>query len=1129
MTAHKLIVMSVVNLVSIWGAVSSGTAGVSVSEYRLSRPGLVSAAVYDAKGRMVRTLHAGERRSAGTHRLTWDGLDRDGRPVPVGQYTWKVLRTPGFRAEYVTSLGINPDSAPHDRWVGNHGGAASVAVDASGMYAAAQITETAPVLLKQSLEGKQRDWTRSRGDVTKGRYQGGISLASDGQGRLFMLQQNGYLQVIDAAEGALEATWDVLPEDLTRKGESGPTRFFYKHGERVAGADMDARGDTIVVSYRDRDRVRWVSPKNGETVAEIEVARPTGVAVGPEGDVFVVSGRRVLRISAEGEQIPVIQEDLTAPRRLACDASTGELLVAERSPSSQVKRFSLEGELLRAYGRRGGRQEGAYRPGNFRGITDIAGDGDGGFLVAELKPAPRRIAHCNRAGEVLNQWYGGQPYYAWGEPDPRRPSHVWFNSGDWLTLASVDYASGDWRVLETWHVDELAGGLVDSRPGHHGRWWVLYHGDQRYLVSQGPPQVLMHKAGTLRPVSVIGSGNVKRASDMAGKGSEANSFRWVDRNGDGRPQADEFTFSASRDVPRGNWVTPNFAILQAGSGERQDRTEFVVLRTRPAWQKGLPVYPIGGEAGLKERVAGTFVEQGVGSRGSGAYRDRAGNYYGNFNDGRERHGTGWPTYWGGVSRLVKWDATGNERWAVGRHAIHGGLGNSPGSTPPGRLHVPINVIGDANDVVILADRVETLAMAWTRDGLYAGSFFDRRTDDGLPETVYKWWRTPDGKEAITTSDNAEGGRVIQDPDGSVFWFVQGRNSIPVYRIHGWKDWTRLEGDVSLAEPPRAAAREGTGIAVKFFNLKKINGQTLASSETEIGGRALTERVDSQVWYGSPRNSPGNDPVVDGFQHGPVYDWSRGVAGADMADGFAARWTGYIEAPLSEMFTFSVYARGGVRLWIDDRQRIFGWNETTTRWEADQISLQAGRRYPIQIDFYTTHERPACSLNWESPSLDRRRIPTEFLYPDPGPEVARKPDARPATRRIDAATFDGQSGNIEATDVRRAIRGLRQRALGKSGTWLGYRRLDFSPGVSRVFMEATGHPAGDGDYPVKLAFRLDSPDGPTIATVELTEDGPIDKTTELAKKVSGEHDLYIVNTTEEKWHFIRLYGFQFEQP
>jgi len=1121
-------------------------------EYAITQSGSVSAAVYDAEGRLVRTLLTGERKSAGRHRLAWDGLDRDGRPMPIGCYRWKVLRTPGFRAEYVTSLGINPRSARHDRWVGNHGGAASVAVDASGLYAAAQVTETAPVLLKQTLDGTRRHWTRSRGDVTLGRYQGGASLACDGRGRLFMLQQNGYLQVIDAADGTVQSTWDVLPKGLKRKEVGGPTWFIYQHGRRVAGADMDAHGDTIVVSYRDDDRVRWLDPKDGIAVAEIKVPEPTGVAVGDKGAVLVISGSRVLRVSPDGKQTPVIAAGLTAPRRLAVDAETGELLIAERSPGCQVKRFSPDGRLLATYGREGGRRQGTYRSQDFLGITDISSDGRGGFVVAELRPAPRRIVHCNRDGRVLNEWFGGQPYYAWGEPDPRHPAQVWFNSGHWLTLAGVDYATGDWHVLETWHLDELADGLVESRPGHHGRWWVVYRGDQRYLVSQGAPQVLAHEPGSLRAVSVIGSaknvadftrirGLEQRGQSLATSATEledANSFRWLDRNGDGRPQAAEFTFSESSEIPRSNWVAPDFAILQPGNGEKGDQTEFVVLQTRPDWKDGLPVYPIGDEPGLKKRVAGTAVEERIGSRGSGAYRDRAGNYYGNLNNGRERHGSGWPTYWGGVSRLVKWDADGNERWAVGRHAIHGGLGNAPGSTPPGQLHVPVNVIGEANNTVILADRVETTAMAWTQNGLYAGSFFDRRTDDGLPSTVYHWWRTPDGTEAITTSDNAEGGRVIQRDDGAVFWFAQGRNSIPVYRIHGWDNWTRLEGTVSLTEKPRHAARAGTGLRAKYYTAKRGRSRETSEGETQrpriltnpvtwMTGSPALEKIDSQVWNGSPRNRPGNDAVIDGFRHGPVYDWSEGVEGLRSTDGFAVRWTGQVEAPLSEPFTFSTYARGGVRLWIDGRQRIFGWNKTTTRWESEPVEMEAGRRYAVQLDFYTTHDHPACSLNWESPSLDRRRIPSEHLYPRAASKVAGEPDARRATERIAAITFDDQSGDIGPKDVRGSLRGLRQRALGRSGAWVAYRRVDFQRGVSRVHLEATGSPAGRGDDPVTLSLRLDAPDGPTIATVRLSSGGPVEERIDLIKEVSGIHDLYIVNTTQESWHFVRLHGFRFE--
>jgi hypothetical protein len=53
----------------------------------------------------------------------------------------------------------------------------------------------------------------------------------------------------------------------------------------------------------------------------------------------------------------------------------------------------------------------------------------------------------------------------------------------------------------------------------------------------------------------------------------------------------------------------------------------------------------------------------------------------------------------------------------------------------------------------LVDRVEWMGTVWTKDGLYVGNFLDGRVDDG-----------------------------------TVYWFTQGRNSIPTYKVHGWDGW-----------------------------------------------------------------------------------------------------------------------------------------------------------------------------------------------------------------------------------------------------------------------------------------------------------------------------------------------------
>jgi hypothetical protein len=92
--------------------------------FALDKPGRVSLAVYDTKGIQVRTLRNAEPLEAGKHTIAWDGLDRNGQPVPAGDYTWKLLQTQGLTAEFLLNIG----TSTLEHWPGNHGGLTATAV-----------------------------------------------------------------------------------------------------------------------------------------------------------------------------------------------------------------------------------------------------------------------------------------------------------------------------------------------------------------------------------------------------------------------------------------------------------------------------------------------------------------------------------------------------------------------------------------------------------------------------------------------------------------------------------------------------------------------------------------------------------------------------------------------------------------------------------------------------------------------------------------------------------------------------------------------------------------------------------------------------------------------------------------
>jgi hypothetical protein len=303
--------------------------------FSMSEPGEASAAIYAPDGCLVRTLLRGEERQAGNHTLRWDGLDRHGNPQPPDIYTWRVLCKSPFQARYIAMLGAgHPQHAPTNNWVGNHDSPGAIAVDSSGIYIGASVNENVNVLVKTSLDGAENHWyVYGRERWVAGRWQGTAAVASSGDGTVYMLQQNGLLNVLDAATGKHRTTWDLLPE--------GTERTLHLYGN-YQGARLAAQGALLVICYRDLNRVCWIDTQDGSVQEQVRVDKPHDVAIGPAGDVFVLSDDRILKVERSGKTREVIPAGgaLGTPARLAV-SKDGEWIVLD-SARKQVKRFGKD-------------------------------------------------------------------------------------------------------------------------------------------------------------------------------------------------------------------------------------------------------------------------------------------------------------------------------------------------------------------------------------------------------------------------------------------------------------------------------------------------------------------------------------------------------------------------------------------------------------------------------------------------------------------------------------------------------------------------------------------------------------------------------------------------------------------
>jgi hypothetical protein len=279
-----------------------------------------------------------------------------------------------------------------------------------------------------------------------------------------------------------------------------------------------------------------------------------------------------------------------------------------------------------------------------------------------------------------------------------------------------------------------------------------------------------------------------------------------------------------------------------------------------------------------------------------------------------------------------------------------------------------------------------------------------------------------------------------------------------------------------------AKREGTGLKGSYFR------------NLELTGKPTLERIERQVW----------------FTRGDWYQmqadvWTDGPTGLGQKSNFSARWVGEVEAPLTEDFSFSVYAAARVRLWLDGQLAIDSWyNQIRGSRVSEPIRLQAGKRYAIRLDMSTTAENPEVSLNWESFSIDRERIPKEFLYPvgDGGEVQCDQP--RLATKPIDPVDFTFRKGVVDLEG------GLMRLTRSENGPIsVGYERIDFGAGVTRLKAQCftwVGVPGGK-----KVEVRLDAPDGPLLGVLVVpSADAPTDTVLILNQKVTDVHDLYLIN-------------------
>ena len=215
---------------------------------------------------------------------------------------------------------------------------------------------------------------------------------------------------------------------------------------------------------------------------------------------------------------------------------------------------------------------------------------------------------------------------------------------------------------------------------------------------------------------------------------------------------------------------------------------------------------------------------------------------------------------------------------------------------------------------------------------------------------------------------------------------------------------------SITIDATASDSDGTVAKVEFYNGATLLGSDTTSpysfawSEVAAGSYSLTAKatdnagavttsVARSITVQAPSGGTGTGlPAVyydnSDFTGASVartdatvnFDWGNGVPVTGIgADSFSVRWSGQVEVPTTGTWTFITTSDDGIRLWVNNVQVINNWTDHGPTDNSGTISLNAGQRYDLRLEFYENGGGAVAKLAWSGPGQTAQIIPSTRLY------------------------------------------------------------------------------------------------------------------------------------------------------
>jgi hypothetical protein len=232
------------------------------------------------------------------------------------------------------------------------------------------------------------------------------------------------------------------------------------------------------------------------------------------------------------------------------------------------------------------------------------------------------------------------------------------------------------------------------------------------------------------------------------------------------------------------------------------------------------------------------------------------------------------------------------------------------------------------------------------------------------------------------------------------------------------------GQVSLDVPlaaGKAAAEAGSGLKAEYFSDKDLANRKFIRTDATIN-----------------------------------FDWSSQSPDSRLArENFSVRWSGQVRPAYSEDYTFIATSDDGVRVWVDGKQIIDGWDVQAAKERSVKVPLKADRKYDIRVEYFQGDGSAVMKLEWASRSQKRSVLPPDRLYPAAG-AAAAVDTAGASSQTVTLRTPSGKMHQAPATIAGNSLR-LTVANADEPGLWR-VLRADAPQGEEGLPFVVTSDPA-----------------------------------------------------------------------